>query len=37
MSDVGLIHEYQKYYDFQRDLVLQEIGLKTVRISNDEL
>jgi len=33
----GEIHDYQKYYDYQRDLVLQKLGLKTVRISNDEL
>ena len=31
------IHELQKYYDYHRDLVLKELGLNTLRISNDEL
>jgi very-short-patch-repair endonuclease len=33
----GHIHDHQKYYDYQRDLVLQKLGLKTLRISNGEL
>jgi very-short-patch-repair endonuclease len=33
----GKIHEYQKYYDYQRDLVLQELHLQTIRIKNEEL
>ena len=33
----GRIHEYQKYYDYQRDLILQEFDLKTLRISNEQL
>ncbi len=33
----GEIHEYQKYYDYQRDLVLQELDLQTMRIKNEEL
>ena len=33
----GNVHKYQKYYDYQRDLVLKTLGLKTVRITNDEL
>lgn len=33
----GPIHEYQQYYDYQRDLVIEKLGLRTVRILNDEL
>jgi len=33
----GLIHEHQKYYDYQRDLVLHELDLKVLRLSNDEV
>ena len=33
----GKIHEHQKFYDYQKDMVLQKLGLKTVRISNNEL
>lgn len=33
----GPVHEYQKYYDYQRDLVVEKLGLRTVRILNDEL
>jgi very-short-patch-repair endonuclease len=33
----GEVHEYQKYYDYQRDLVLQELELQTMRIKNEEL
>jgi leucyl-tRNA synthetase len=33
----GPVHEYQQYYDYQRDLVLEKLGLRTVRILNAEL
>ncbi|HEX6981734.1 MAG TPA: endonuclease domain-containing protein [Balneolaceae bacterium] len=33
----GKIHEYQQYYDYQRDLVLEGLGLTTLRIKNGEL
>jgi very-short-patch-repair endonuclease len=33
----GKVHEYQQYYDYQRDQVLKELGLKTLRIKNEEL
>ena len=33
----GPIHEYQQYYDYQRDLVIEKLGLRTARILNDEL
>lgn len=33
----GSVHEYTQYYDYQRDLVLEEKGLKTLRIANSEL
>ncbi len=33
----GPVHEYQQYYDYQRDLVVEKLGLRTVRILNDEL
>ena len=33
----GKIHEYQTYYDYQRDLVLNKLGLTTLRIRNKEL
>ncbi|NBC66371.1 MAG: DUF559 domain-containing protein [Bacteroidetes bacterium] len=33
----GPIHDYQQYYDYQRDLVIEKLGLKTVRVLNDEL
>lgn len=33
----GPIHEYQQYYDYQRDLVLEKLGLRTLRIMNEEL
>ncbi len=33
----GKIHDYQKYYDYQRDLVLKKMNLQTLRISNREL
>ncbi|MEX0647704.1 MAG: DUF559 domain-containing protein [Balneolaceae bacterium] len=33
----GKAHEYQQYYDYQRDLVLKEFGLTTMRFKNHEL
>jgi len=33
----GEIHKSRKYYDEQRDLILQELGVKVLRIKNDEL
>lgn len=33
----GPVHEYQQYYDYQRNLVLVKLGLRTVRILNTEL
>ena len=33
----GKLHQYQKYYDYQRGLVLKELGLNTLRIKNEEL
>jgi len=33
----GKVHDYQQYYDYQRDLVLNELGLTTMRIKNEEL
>ncbi len=33
----GKIHDYQQYYDYNRDFVLEEIGLTTLRIKNEEL
>lgn len=33
----GPVHEYQKYDDYQRDLVLERLVLRTVRILNEEL
>lgn len=33
----GRIHRYQKDYDEQRDLILNEPGLKVLRIKNNEL
>jgi len=31
------VHEYTRYYDYHRDLVLEELGLRTLRILNKEL
>jgi very-short-patch-repair endonuclease len=31
----GKIHEYQKYYDYHRDLVLQRLNLQTIRFKNE--
>ncbi len=33
----GKIHDYQKYYDYQRDLVLKHMNFETLRIKNREL
>ena len=33
----GKIHEFQKDYDENRDFVLAQLGLKTIRILNEEL
>lgn len=33
----GKIHEFQKDYDDNRDMVLSQLGLKTIRILNGEL
>lgn len=33
----GPIHEYTQYYDYQRDLVLTKLELRTLRIKNKEL
>lgn len=33
----GKIHDYQKKYDYNRDLVLQELGLEVLRFRNEEL
>jgi len=33
----GIVHEYTRYYDYQRDIVLEGLGLKTLRILNSEL
>jgi len=32
----GKIHEYQKYYDKERDNVIRELGLEVLRIENEE-
>jgi len=33
----GRIHDFQKEYDYQRDLVMSGLGLKVLRIRNEEL
>ena len=33
----GPVHEYTRYYDYQRDIVLEGLGLNTLRILNSEL
>jgi very-short-patch-repair endonuclease len=33
----GKIHEFQKDYDDNRDLILAQLGLRTIRILNEEL
>ena len=32
----GKIHDYQKHYDKERDIVIQELGLEVLRIKNEE-
>lgn len=33
----GKIHDFQKEYDYQRDMVLNGLGLSVLRIKNEEL
>jgi leucyl-tRNA synthetase len=33
----GKIHDFQKEYDYQRDLVLRKLGLRVLHIKNEEL
>lgn len=33
----GKIHDYQKEKDYQRDLIIKEMGLEVLRIKNEEL
>lgn len=33
----GKYHEFQKEYDANRDAILAELGLKTIRVKNEEL
>lgn len=33
----GRIHDFQKEYDANRDLILNELGLKVMRISNQDM
>ncbi len=33
----GKIHEFQKEYDKNRDMILAQLGLTTIRIKNEEL
>jgi len=33
----GKIHDYQQYYDYNRDLVLEKLGLSTLRLANNDL
>ncbi|MEQ8525290.1 DUF559 domain-containing protein [Gracilimonas sp.] len=33
----GKVHDFQKEFDYQRDLVLNGLGLKVLRIKNEEL
>jgi very-short-patch-repair endonuclease len=32
----GKIHEKQKYYDRERDLIIERLGLKVIRFKNEE-
>jgi very-short-patch-repair endonuclease len=32
----GKIHEKQRYYDRERDLIIERLGLKVIRFSNEE-
>ncbi len=33
----GKIHDFQKEHDYNRDMILKEKGLRTMRIKNEEL
>ena len=33
----GKVHDYQKEYDEQRTIIINEMGIRVVRIKNDEL
>jgi len=33
----GKVHDYQKDYDGQRTIVLENLGLKVIRFKNEEL
>ncbi|MAB65823.1 MAG: hypothetical protein CL662_03200, partial [Bacteroidetes bacterium] len=33
----GKVHDYQKDYDRQRTIVLENLGLKVIRFKNEEL
>jgi len=33
----GKVHDFQKEYDMQRDLIIKELNLKILRIKNEEL
>jgi leucyl-tRNA synthetase len=33
----GKIHDFQKDYDEQRDLIIKEMGIKVLRIKNEEM
>jgi len=33
----GKIHEYQKYYDQERDLIIKKMGLTVIRFKNEEV
>ena len=32
----GKIHQFQKYYDQERDLIIENLGLKVLRFKNEE-
>jgi|AntRauTorcE11897_2_1112592.scaffolds.fasta_scaffold14843_3 very-short-patch-repair endonuclease len=33
----GKIHEYQRYYDHERDLIITRMGLRVMRFKNEEV
>lgn len=33
----GRVHDFQKEYDQNRDLILRDLGMRVIRIENDEL
>ena len=33
----GKIHDYQNFYDRERDVIIERMGLKVVRFKNDEV